>query len=80
MQNVVLTADKLEFLRRQVHSFPLHEILTSTSYQVSEYNQVLLAISVSIFLVDSTFMIKIVPFYFITCNENSLDYHENHEI
>ena len=37
--------------------------------QASEYNQVLLAISPSIFPVDGTFMIKIAPFYFITCNE-----------
>ena len=71
MQNVVLTADRIEFLCRQVCSFALHEILTSIDHQVSEYNQVLLAISVSVFPVDGTFTIKIVPFYFITCNEKS---------
>ena len=66
MQNVALTADKVEFLRRQVCSFALHEILTFTGHQVVLVsNQVLLMISVSIFLVDSPFTIKIVSFYFI---------------
>ena len=78
MQNVVLTADKVEFLRRRVRSFALHEILTSTGHQVVlASNRVLLAISVSIFPVDGTFAIKIAPFYFITCNENPARlYHE----
>ena len=84
MQNVVLTADKAEFLHRRVRSFALHEVLFSTGHQVSKYNlwynRVLLAISVSIFPVDGTFTIKIGPFYFITCNENQLDYHKNHKI
>ena len=58
MQNVVLTADKVEFLCRWVHSFALHEVLTSTGHQVSKYNRVLLAIPVSILPVDSTFTIN----------------------
>ena len=71
MQKVVLTADKVKFLRRQVRSFALHEILTSTSNQVVlASNQVLLVILVSIFPVDSTFTIKIAPFYFINYNKN----------
>ena len=75
VQNVVLTADKVEFLLRRVSSFPRHEILTSTGNQVVlASNQVLLTISVSIFPVDGTFAIKIVPFYFINYNETQLDY------
>ena len=82
MQNVVLTADKVEFFRRRVHSFALHEILTSTGHQVVLVsNRVLFAISVSIFPVNGTFAIKIAPFCFITCNENPARlYHENHKI
>ena len=62
----------VEILRRRVRSFALHEIkLTSTGHQVVlASNQVLLAILVSIFPVDGTFAIKIVPFYFINYNEN----------
>ena len=78
MQNVVLTADKVEFFRRQVRSFALHEILTFTGHQVALVsNRVLLVISVSIFPVDGTFVIIIAPFCFITCNENLARlYHE----
>ena len=78
----MLTANKVKFLRRRVHSFALHEILTSTGHQVSKYNRVLLAISVSIFPVDSTFTIKTAPFYFITRKPQNLTSEQqlkNHE-
>ena len=59
MQNIVLTADRVEFLRRRVRSFALDEILTSTCHQVVlASNQILLAISLLIFLVDGTSQLK----------------------
>ena len=65
-RSVNSTADKVEFFHRRIRSFALHEILTSTGHQVVLVsNRVLLAISVSIFPVEGTLVIKIAPFYFI---------------